>query len=101
MHHGDTERHDDAGDVTLAHHEVQQAPLQQVADDEHDHHGDGDGVERVEVERVDDHEGDVRREDGQVAVSEVGQPHGAEHQREADREQRVEAAEEDALDSCV
>ncbi len=41
---------------------------------------------------------DERGEDRQVAVGEVDEAHHAERQREPGGEQRVEAAEQDALD---
>ena len=45
--------------------------------------------------------GHERGEDRQVAVSQVDQPHHAEHQREPAGEQRVEPAGQDALDDGV
>ena len=46
-------------------------------------------------------EDQVGAEHREVAVGEVDDPHHAEHQREPAREQRVEAAEQDALDDVV
>ena len=40
-------------------------------------------------------------EHDEVALRDVGQPHHAEHQRQAEREQRVQAAEQHALDQGV
>ena len=49
----------------------------------------------------DDPDADVPGDDGEVAVREVDHLHDAEHQRQAAREQRVQAAGQHALDDGV
>ncbi len=49
----------------------------------------------------DDHESQVCGKHGEIPVSEVHYPHYPEHQGQAAREKRVEAAEENSLDYRV
>ena len=49
----------------------------------------------------DHHEREVGRQHDEVAVGNVHQPHDAVPEREPDREQRVQAAEQDSLDDGV
>ena len=48
-----------------------------------------------------DDQRDIGREHDEIAVGDVDQPHDAERQRQADREQRIDAAEQAALDEDV
>ena len=57
--------------------------------------------ERVEAERRDQRQDQKRGEDDEVAMGQIDQPHDAEDQRQAGGEQRVEAAEQHALDDGV
>ena len=81
--------------------EVEQAALQHVAEAHHHRHDDDQGQERVDAGGVDQHQRQERSEDAQVAVGQVDQAHDAEDQRQAGREQGVEAAEQHALDDGV
>src|SRR5215469_9175135 len=49
----------------------------------------------------DDADGDVGGHHGKIAMGQVDDFHDAEHQRQAAREQRVEAAEHDSLNYCI
>ena len=51
--------------------------------------------------RLDDDEGQERGQDAEVAVGQVDEAHDAEDERQAGREQRVQPAEQDALDDRV
>ena len=87
---------------------VQHPALQRVADAERDRQEQQRDRRQRELRRG--HERAERRQrgdrgegaqDDEVALGGVGEPHHAEHQRLAEREQRVEAAEEQALDEDV
>ena len=79
------------------HGEVEQPALDDVAEDGHDDHHQDQGVERVDVQRPNDDQGDVGGHDAEVAVGEVHQPHYAEDQSQPGGEERVQPAEKDAL----
>src|SRR5215469_572783 len=49
----------------------------------------------------DDTKSDVRGDHGEIAVRQVDDLHDTEHQRQAAREQRVQATEHDALKYCI
>ena len=87
---GDAERREDGLHRAGVHGEVEEPPLDEVAEEGHDDHDQDERVERVDLERTDDDESDVGGHDAEVAVSQVDQAHDAEHQREAGGEQRVE-----------
>ncbi len=78
---------------TRVHGKVEEAALNQVAKDGHDDHDQKKCVERVDLQRPNDDQRDVRRHDAEVAMREVDQPHDAEHQRETRGEQGVQAAQ--------
>ena len=52
-------------------------------------------------ERRDEHQDQIGGEHDQVAMGEIDQPHDAEDEAEAGGEQRIEPAEQDALDDRV
>ena len=89
------------GRMSAAERAVQKHGLERVADDEHERDGDDESDERVEAERVSQHQDQEGGEDDEVAMREVDQPHDAEDQRQAGRVERVEPAEQDALDDGV
>ncbi|MNT14355.1 hypothetical protein D3C72_1493570 [compost metagenome] len=98
-HDRQAEGHDQRGQRVLAQRAVEHVALQQVAEAEgqrqhREHH--------QPWHRCAGHRdtGDHREgaQDDEVALRRVGQPHDAEHQRLAEREQRVEAAEQHALE---
>ena len=60
-----------------------------------------DRDEGIEAELARDDEHGKGGEHDQVAMGEIDQPHDAEDQRQPGREQRVEAAEQNALDQCI
>ncbi len=80
---------------------IQQAALQRVA--QRKHHGDHDrqARERIEAGALRNDQRDVAGEHDEVAMSDVDQPHDAERHRQADREQRVDTAEQATLDEDV
>jgi len=55
----------------------------------------------VKAGRVHHDQGDIGSEHDQIAMGNVDQPHDAEDQRQAGGEQRVEPAEQHALDDGV
>ena len=80
---------------------VQQHVLKRKADDEHHRHRQQRRDEGIEAEPAASDEDHERGEHDQVAMGEIDQPHDAEDQRQPGGEQRVEAAEQHALDQCV
>jgi len=97
-HDREPEGHDQRGQRVLAQRAVEHEALQPVAEAE----GDRQHRQRGEQRRVPEQRraGDHREgaEDDEVALRRVRQPHDAEHQRLPEREQRVQAAEQDALE---
>ena len=73
----------------------------QVADREHQRQRDQRGQRQRQAEKRDQRQDQEGRQHDQVAMREVDQPHDAEDQRQSGREQRVEPAEQDALDDHV
>ena len=80
---------------------VEQHMLQGEADREHHRHGQQRGEQRIDAEPARQRQDHERRQHDQVAMGEIDQPHDAEDQRQAGGEQRIEAAEQDALDDRV
>ena len=96
------------GSGSLPERAVEDAALQRVADAERDRQQQQPDGHQRELRRG--HERAERRQRGdraecaehdEVALRGVGEPHHAEHQRLAEREQRVQAAEQQALDEDV
>ena len=81
--------------------QVEDAALQRVADPRHHRHDDDQADERMHAGAVEHGETEEGGEHDQVAVRDVDQPHHAEDQREPGREQRVEPAQQHALDDGV
>ena len=50
---------------------------------------------------LNDDPGEIGRSDDQVAMGDIDQPHDAEDQRQAGGEQRIEPADQNALDDDV
>ena len=88
----DLERRIDTDDA------VEHDPLQQQPTTNAGGQHDEQCQQRVDVERVGQREREEGGEDRQVAVRQVDQPHHAEPERQAGREQRVQPAQQDALD---
>ena len=80
---------------------VEHLQLKQETDREHDRQGDERGDERVEPERGDEGQNEEGGEHDEIAVSQIDQAHDAEDQREPGGEERVEPAEQNALDQRV
>ena len=89
------------GSISRPERAVEQHMLQRKADAEHHRHCEQDRDERIEPSAVAEREDGEGREHDQVAMREIDQPHDAEDQRQAGREQRIEPAEQDALDDGV
>ena len=68
------------------------------AEQEQGRRRDEDGKIGVDMERGEEHEGDVHGHHHELAVGEVDDLHHAHDDGHADAEQRVEAAEQEALD---
>jgi hypothetical protein len=100
-HDREAERHEDGGQDAASQQAVQQEPLKRVADHGHHRHHHAEREQRIEAELLDAHDGEEGGQDAEVAVREVHQPHHAEDQREPGGEERVEAAEQDALHDAV
>ncbi|MFT3866431.1 MAG: hypothetical protein QM729_19395 [Solirubrobacterales bacterium] len=77
---------------------VQQHPLDRVADHEHRRGDDQHPHERVDPGVVEEYVGEVGAEDDQLAVDEVDQAHHPEDQREAERGDGEEPAEQQSAD---
>ena len=75
--------------------------LHRVAEREHRGSAISSATPSADAERLRDGENQERREHDHVAMGEIDEPHHAEDQREARREQRVEPAEQDALQHGV
>ncbi len=76
-------------------------PLQHVAEHRHRQHDDRHRPQERHVDGRDDPDADVPGDGREVAVGQVDHLHHAEQEREPAREQRVEAAGQDALDDGV
>jgi hypothetical protein len=88
------------GQAVAADGEVQQPPLEQVAEDEHGRHGNPEGRQGVQPGAVDDHQGQERGQDGEVAVGQVDQAHDPD-EAEPGGEHGVQPAQQQPLDQVV
>ena len=70
--------------------EVEDAALQRVAEARHRRHGDDQAQQRMKAGALNHGQAQERRQHDEIAVGDVDQPHHAEDQRKAGREQRVE-----------
>jgi hypothetical protein len=68
---------------------------------EHHHHDQQRGHDQGNAEHRGDAEHQIGREQDQVAMREIDQPHDAEDQRQPQRKQRIDAAKQHALDHGV
>ncbi len=100
-HHREPEGGEHRGELAAAQAPVEHHVLEDVAGHrgawEHDEQG-GEGRD-CDVLGGDQHH--ERAQQGQIAVSQVDDPHHAEHQREPAGEEGIEPAEQDALDDRV
>ena len=80
---------------------VEDEALQEVADGEHQRQGDEGGERQRQAGEGHQRQDQEGGHGDEVAMGEVDQAHDAEDQREAGSEQRIEAAEQDALDDGV
>ncbi len=80
---------------------IEDQPLQPVADRRHQRNDQDQRGQRVQTARADDHESDVGGEHDHVAMGDIDEPHDPEDQRQSGREQRVEAADQHALNDRV
>ena len=80
---------------------IDEARLQQVAEDEECRGDRQHGDERVEPERGEQDGRRVHRDGHHLAVREVDHPHHAEDHRQAERHQAVHQARQDAGDDYV
>ena len=71
------------------------------ADDEEDRGEDQAAQHRIEAERAVDHVGDVGADDDERGMGDVDDVELAEGDREAERDRRIEAAEQQARDDGV
>ncbi len=94
---GDQQRRQDVA----AERAVQQAALQAVADCRHHRHDDDQRQQRRQAQPLRHRERDEGGQHDQVAMRDVDQPHDAEDQRQPGGEQRIEPAEQDALQHGV
>ena len=75
--------------------------LQRVAERGHEGRHQEQREERVEPRRLHHHDREERGQDAEIAVSQVDDAHHPEDEREPGGEERVEAAEEEALEDGV
>ncbi|MNL44316.1 hypothetical protein D3C87_1668830 [compost metagenome] len=95
------ERHQQRRQNVRAQRAVEQQPLKQVAETEHQRHHDQQTRQRTEAQMIDHHQRQVRRQHDEVAMGDVDQAHDAEHQRQPHREHRVQATEQHALKQSI
>ena len=98
---GEAERHQQRRQNIAAQRAVENAKLQQIAEgrrhgDDHD-----EARQRMQAGQLDNQQGEIRGRDNQIAMRDVDQPHDPENQRQAGGKQRVEAANQDALNDGV
>ena len=94
---GDEQRHQQVG----AERAVEHQPLQPPAEREHEGQGDQQRHPDRHEQRRREREDEVGGEHDEVAMREVDEPHDAEDQRKAGGVERVESAEQGALDDGV
>jgi len=94
---GQAERHQQRRQQIASQGAVEQHLLQGKTCGEHRRHGQQRREERIEPEPRHQRQDRERRQHDQVAMGEIDQPHDAEDQRQAGGEQRVQAAEQNAL----
>ena len=75
--------------------------LERVAERGHERHHQDQREERVEPERLHHDDGEERGQDAEVAVGQVDDAHDPEDERQAGGEERVEPAEQEALQDGV
>ena len=80
---------------------VEEHALHGVGDEHQHRHDQHERDERVDAEVPGERVADVAPADQELAVREVDEPHDAEDERQAERDGRVQAAEEDAVDELV
>ena len=74
-----------------------QEVLQQHADHEQDRHRDGKRHQRIDPEARREEEADVHADHHEFALGEVDDLHDAEDQRDADAHQRIDSADQQAV----
>lgn len=98
---GQAERHQQRRQQVAPERAVQQQALRGVADRRHDRHDQHERGERVQPQAARHHQRDIGRQHHEVAMRDVDQPHHAEDQRQAGREQAIETADQHALHDGV
>ena len=94
---GDEERRQNV----LAQDAIEHDFLQHEAEREHQGQRDQCGQEGRQAKQRDDEQDEICAQHDQIAMREIDQPHDAEDEAQAGCEQRVEPAQENALDNCV
>ena len=94
---GREHRHQQAAAGAALEHEA----LQRPADQRHHRRNDQEAEKRLDREAVGQHKERIGGQDREAAVRQVDEPHDAEHERQAAGDQRVVAAEQDALEDLV
>ena len=82
QHDRKTERDEQRRQNVLAEQAIEQVDLQRVADDEHQRGDDRQRNEHVDAQALGDDQNEVGRDDDQIAMREIDQPHHAEDQRQ-------------------
>ena len=98
QHDVDAERDQQRVEHRRADHEVEQVALDDVAEHEQRQHGERQRGERVEPEAREQVIADIGAQHDEGAVRDVDDVEDAPHEREAERHQRVQAAEQHAVD---
>ena len=74
----------------------QEIPLNREPQDEHEGYGDDESQDRIDSQIGEERIGDVARQDDQVPMGEVDQPHDAENKRKAQGDEGIQAAQHNA-----
>ena len=98
---GDPEGHQQRRQEVVAQRVVEDAALQQVAEEEHEGQHRDHADEGIDPGRLDHHHRDEGGEHDEIAMRDIHQPHHAEDDGEPGGKERVEPAREHALDDAV
>ena len=101
MNDRQAERREDRHQQPAARAAFQHEPLQRPADHRHQRDHEAKAEKRLNPETIGQNVERVGREHRKAAVREVDDPHDAEHERQAAGDQRVIAAEQNALNDLV
>ena len=78
--------------------QVQDQKLQQIAEGEHDSHGDGQSQERIDAKLAEQEIDGIAAQHDEGAMGEIDDVEHAPDQRHAERHQAIEPAEQDSVD---